>query len=413
MLTGMVIIISNVVIQIYLLQMVFDENQKKFSQTIQVALFDVMRKMYGYREGSSPESGPVKKVSNDYYVVDVNNDINAEILEYYLKKELRNAGISADFEYGIYDCETDRMVYGNYVRHSDVAFSAEVDTLLPKYPGLVYYFGIRFPHQANYIFAGQKIWVVLTIVSLIILVFFIYVVFMLLRQKRFSELQRDFVNNMAHEFKTPLTASKIALDFIINSETVKGDEKLSKYCKIIAMQNNHLNRQVERILQLSVSEKKSTSVNMHGIDLATILDTLVTSFINTGRKIILQKPDKPVQILADEIHTINALGSIIDNALKYSNPDSSVRIFLHVSEGKAVLEISDEGIGISKSDLKKIFKKFYRVPSGDIHNVKGFGLGLYYVKQVACMHRWKIKIKSNMGVGTDIVLVIKLFKNQT
>jgi len=403
----MVIIIGNVVIQIYLLQMVFSESQKKFSQTIQVALFDVIRKIYGYRESSMPESGPVKKVANDYYVVDVNNNINADVLEHYLRNEFRNAGIATDFEYGIYDCETDRMVYGNYVNYSDATAEKEIDTLLPKYPGLVYYFGIRFPNQANYIFADQKIWVILTVVSLVILLFFIFIIFMLLRQKRFSELQRDFVNNMAHEFKTPITATKIALDFIMNADAIKGDEKLNKYCNIIALQTDHLNRQVERILQLSVSEKSFSSVHRQSVDLGVVIEKVVSGFINSERNINVQKPERPVMIMADEIHTMNALNSLVDNAVKYSNPGTSIKISLFEEAGKSVLSISDEGMGIGKAEINRIFKKFYRVPSGDIHNVKGFGLGLYYVKQVAGMHGWKIKVKSTPGKGTEFIVVIK------
>jgi two-component system phosphate regulon sensor histidine kinase PhoR len=223
----MIAILSNFGIQLHLLHMAFSEGQKKFSQTVHIALLEVVRKMYGRDIGNMPETGPVKKVSNDYYVVDVNDHIRADVLEYYLKSELRRFGIEADFEYGIYDCESDQMVYGNYIS-LDTKDEDTQQGYLPKYPDLVYYFGIRFPQQANYVIGTLKIWIVLTSFSLLILLFFVFVIFTVLQQKRLSELQHDFVNNMTHEFKTPITSTKIALEYLQNNELSAADERCFK-----------------------------------------------------------------------------------------------------------------------------------------------------------------------------------------
>jgi len=407
LLLGMVIILGNIGIQLYLLQLAFNEGQKKFSQTVHIALLDVVRTMYGHDVGSIPESSPVKKVSNDYYVVDVNDHIHPDVLEFYLKNEFRKVGINTDFEYGIYDCETDRMVYGNYVQFSDEVEQVETDAYLPKYPELVYYFGIRFPDQANYVIGNQKIWIVLTSVSLIILLFFTYVIFVVFRQKRLSELQRDFVNNMTHEFKTPITACKIALDYIKNHDAIRGDERLDRYCDMILAQTDHLNNQIERILQISLSEKRAFAIHKEKIDLSQLIEKIIASFINSERNFIYNKPEQPVFTLADEVHTTSALYSLIDNAIKYSHPGTNIELSLRSAGSRVLLSVSDQGIGIGKKDLRKIFDKFYRISSGDVHNVKGFGLGLYYVKRVCVRHGWKIDVKSTPGAGSEFLITMK------
>jgi two-component system phosphate regulon sensor histidine kinase PhoR len=368
--------------------------------------------MYGHDVGSIPESSPVKKVSNDYFVVDVNDQVNPEVLEFYLKNEFRKVGINTDFEYGIYDCETDQMIYGNYVRFSDNSEPVISDTHLPKYPELVYYFGIRFPKQANYVLGNQKIWIVLTSVSLIILLFFTGIIFIVFRQKRLSELQRDFVNNMTHEFKTPITASKIALEYIKNHEAIRSDERLEKYCNLILSQTDHLNSQIERILQISFSEKRSFSIHKEMIDLSRLIEKITASFINSERDIKYTRPRKSLFIMADEVHTTSVLYGLIDNAIKYSRSNTIVNISLKSDRNKIFLTVSDKGIGIDKKDLKRIFDKFYRVSSGDVHNVKGFGLGLYYVKRVCLRHGWKIKVRSTPGVGSEFLITMKKLSNE-
>lgn len=407
---GMLAIMSSIGIQLYLLRMAFNEGQKKFSQTVHVALLETLEKIYGQVSANTPETGPIKKISNDYYIVDVNDHIDAKVLEHYLKSTFLSHGIHADFEYGIYDCETDRMVYGNYVSLSGDSKSIGSKSYLPKYPDLVYYFGIRFPSQANYVIGTLKIWIILASVTLLILLFFVYAIFMVLRQKRFSELQHDFVNNMTHEFKTPLTANKIALDYMLQDDAISQDERLSKYCRMIANQTTHLNGQIERILQISLSEKRTFSLHKEDIDLAQLVEKVGNSFLNVRREFIMKTGDKPVIVQADEVHLTSMLYSLIDNAIKYSAEHTKIEIALHVDDHKAVLLISDQGWGIERQALKKIFHKFYRVPTGNIHDVKGFGLGLYYVKRVIERHKWKIKVASRPGEGTRFSIIIPLHK---
>jgi two-component system, OmpR family, phosphate regulon sensor histidine kinase PhoR len=400
MLLGMIAILSNSGIQLYLLHQAFSEGQKKFSQTVHIALLEVVKKMYGHDIGNAPETGPVKKVSNDYYVVDVNDHIRADVLEYYLKTELRRFGIDADFEYGIYNCETDQMVYGNYISMDKKDIDETEKGNLAKYPDLVYYFGIRFPQQANYIVGSLKIWIILTSVSVIILLFFVFVIFTVLQQKRLSELQHDFVNNMTHEFKTPITSTKIALEYLRGSPIINADERFPRYMDMITSQMDHLNNHVERILEISRVDRRSFALQRKKINPVQLIEKVAGSFIDPKHILTFKLSDKTLQIFADEVHLTNVIISLIDNAIKYSKPGSTIEIGLSEQDRKAVFSVCDEGIGIDKKLIRKVFHKFYRVSTGDVHNVKGFGLGLYYVKRVCDRHGWRIHVDSTLNVGT-------------
>lgn len=407
---GLVAILGNFGLQLHLLRLAYNEQQVKFSQSVQIALLEVMRKMYNVDPGNIPETSPVKKVSNDYYVVDVNNNIDAEVLEHYLIHEFHRFGLHTDFEYAIYDCETDQMVYGDYISIGTGESDDFQRGYLPKYPDLIYYFGIRFPGQVNYVIGSLRIWIIITSVSILILIFFTYAIFIVLRQKRFSELQHDFINNMTHEFKTPLTSEKIAVEYLKNHDIIKADQRLVKYCSLIEEQNEHLNNQVEKILQISRSEKRTFSLDSRKIELVQLVDKITGSFINTGHNLNFSSQVSEANIMADELHLTNMIYSLTDNAIKYSPAGSNVYVDIK-QNNKIMISIKDEGTGIEKKHLRKIFKKFYRIPTGNVHNVKGFGLGLFYVKRVCDQHGWKISVDSTPGAGTEFRVEIPKSKS--
>lgn len=408
LIAGSLTILANFAIQVNLLRLAYKEGEKKFSQTIHIALLEVVKKIYNNTPNHMPQNNPVKKVSGDYYVVEINDHINASILEYYLKTELSNFGLITDFEYGIYNCYNDEMVYGNYIRMSSEPDKKPNDSYLPKYPDLTYYFGIRFPNQTGYIIGTLWLWIILASISLIILIFFLYAMISVLRQKRLSEMQRAFINNMTHEFKTPITAGTIAIETVSRDTSVKANDQLVKYCKIINLQFNHLNSQIDKILQVSTTEKASFPIEKKMVDLKIIIHKVIDVFNTHESKpdIETRMPDIPISIYADEIHLTNVIYSIIDNAIKYSQDKAFVKIELSKTNKRIEISISDKGIGIEKKLQKKIFQQFYRIPTGDLYKVKGFGLGLYYVKKISDKHGWKLKLESEPGKGTTIRLLI-------
>lgn len=409
--TGSLTILVNFGIQLYLLHQAFNESQKKFSQTVHIALLEVLKKMYDQNTENMPQANPVRRVSNDYFVVDVNDHIHAPVLEFYLISEFERFGIRSDFEYGIYDCEHDSMVYGSYIRLNDGEKTDSGEKYLPTYPDLVYYFTVRFPHKQQYIVGSLRIWIIFTIISAGVLVFFVYVILTVLRQRKFSELQRDFINNMTHEFKTPLTSNRIAIEFLQHSRVIKDESRLKKYVDLLAMQNDHLNRLVERMLETSILDKKNFEIDLEEMELVSFLKDIVESFgIRPGEKYEFRSEVDRVMISADHLHLGNCIYSLIDNARKYSLSEEPVVLRVIKKEKWVHVQVSDRGVGIPKAEQSKVFRRFYRISRGDIHNVKGFGLGLYYVKRICVRHGWKVRLDSSPGNGTSVTIIIPVVK---
>jgi two-component system, OmpR family, phosphate regulon sensor histidine kinase PhoR len=213
---------------------------------------------------------------------------------------------------------------------------------------------------------------------------------------------------MTHEFKTPITASKIAIETITKTKAFEEESQLTKYFKIIEDQLDHLNEQIERILQLSVSERKTLRMEKKFIDPILIIHKVAEVFFShkIPPSIKIMVPEIPVKIKADEIHFTNLIYSIVDNAIKYSVNQPVITIDLSISDDQLVLSIEDQGLGIEKRYQKKVFQKFFRVPTGNLYKVKGFGIGLYYVKKIVEKHQWKLIMESKPGEGTIFKIII-------
>jgi len=231
----------------------FNLEEKKFTQKVHIALLEVAKKLYEGKNHELPANSPINKVSNDYYIVNVDNDFEPEILEYYLKTVFKKFNITTDFEYAMYNCESDEMVYGNYVAISDTS-KKENSVYFPKHKNLVYYFAVRFPNETSYLFSSLKFWFILSFALIVILIVYVYSIFTLLQQKKYSELQRDFINNMTHEFKTPLSSILIASNYLSKQEPIQKDPKLDKYAAIIIEQSKKLNHHIEKILNIAKSD---------------------------------------------------------------------------------------------------------------------------------------------------------------
>lgn len=410
-LLGAISVAGIILIQIYWVRKAFDLKEKQFNQTIQIALRNVAEKMAEYGQFSLPSTDLINEVSTDYYAVNLNNTIDAKTLQYYLINEFGKMGINTDFEYAIYDCSSDKMVYGNYVSSQGVVENKPIKTL-PKMNTLTYYFVIYFPERSTYITGKMDNWVLTSFILLFVIVFFSYALFIILRQRRLSEVQKDFINNMTHEFKTPISTIAIASETISQPGIVNTPERLFTYSGIIHEEAARLNMQVERVLQTVKAERKEFQLNKEKIDLHELIKSIVESFnVNAKNKkgeIHLNLTAANYTILADKHHFTNVIFNLLDNAVKYSDKPPVITISTINEGAKLLLSVSDEGIGIKKEYLKRIFDKFFRVPSGNIHTVKGFGLGLSYVKSIANLHHWKIKVNSEPGKGSTFTLIIPL-----
>jgi two-component system phosphate regulon sensor histidine kinase PhoR len=406
-LIGLIAIIGILVAQLLWTKEAFTIEEKKFSQKAHVALLEVAKKLYEGTNQELPGKNPVRKISNDYYIVNIDNDFEPEILEFYLISEFKKMNITTDFEYAMYNCQSDEMVYGNYISLSEKK-QTKHSVHFPKHKNLVYYFAIRFPNETSYLFSSLRFWFVLSIALIIILLVYVYSIFTLLQQKKYSDLQRDFINNMTHEFKTPLSSILIASNYLIKQNPILQDQKLEKYTHIIIDQSNKLNQHIEKILSVAKSDNAPLVLDKKPLDVMPILESVIENIklkhpeTQIGIKTLLPS----VTIEADEFHFTNLVYNLLDNAIKYSESKPEISIAIAKVGKNLKLDFTDNGIGISSKNIPFVFDKFYRIPSQKSNEVTGFGLGLYYAKKICDLHHWKITVKCNPEKGCTFSLLI-------
>ena len=248
--------------------------------------------------------------------------------------------------------------------------------------------------------------------TLIIISAFYVTVSALLRQKKLSEIKNDFINNMTHEFKTPLATISLAVDALRNEKVVQDRQKSEYFTGIIKEENRRMNKQVETILQASLLDRQEQQLNLKPLHAHTIIQEAMENFHlqleGKGGRAELQLNAKNDLLEADEVHFMNIITNLIDNAVKYSKENLVIKITTHSTTKSFIIRIEDNGIGMSKETQRRIFEKFYRAHTGNLHNVKGFGLGLSYVKTIVEAHQGKIKVDSMVGKGTTFTLELPL-----
>lgn len=248
--------------------------------------------------------------------------------------------------------------------------------------------------------------------TLVIIAAFYLTIYALLRQKKLSEIKNDFINNMTHEFKTPLATISLAVDALKNEKVVQDRQKSEYFTGIIKEENRRMNKQVETILQASLLDRQEQQLNLASIHAHHIIEEALENFQlqldGKGGRAELQLNAKNDLINADEVHFTNLISNLIDNAVKYSKDNLLIRITTHSTSRSLVIRIEDNGIGMTKETQRRIFEKFYRAHTGNLHNVKGFGLGLSYVKTIVEAHQGKIKVDSLVGKGTTFTLEFPL-----
>lgn len=401
---GAIAIIGIVLIQIYWVRQLFNIQEEQFDVSIKVALTKVAEQMYEFNQSTLPNESTVNQRASNYYVVNINDVIDANVLEHFLTTEFEKRNLDLDFEYSIYDCSSDKMVYGDYISFSNKQEKPPKLTELPKYDEFIYYFGIYFPTKSTYLISKMQIWIFSSFVMLIVIAFYAYALFVMMKQKRLSEFQKDFIDNMTHEFKTPISTISISADVLSQPEIVQKPEKLQNYATIIKSEAGRLNNQVEKVLQMSKIEKDTFELKKEKLDLHKIvknaLANLEGGFKQKNCQIEQKLLAKKSFIEADKVHLKNTIYNLLDNALKYSKENPKIILQTQNQKNKLILSISDNGIGMDKTMQKRVFDKFFRVPTDNIHDVKGFGIGLNYVKTIVEAHGWEIELESKLGIGT-------------
>ena len=322
-----------------------------------------------------------------------------------LKKELDENNIQLDFEYGIF--RGDELSFPKPVTDSlevaNTIFQAQL------YPNDIFQKNIKlavvFPDRDSFIYRSLN-WLLIAsfVFSLIILMTFALSIFYIIRQKKISEMKSDFINNMTHEFKTPIATISVATDSITNRKVLDDPERIKYFAGMIKKENTRMNRQVEDILTIARLDKKDFEFNWETIDVHDLISDAVQGIKlqveKRGGKIELNLKAINSMVTTDRIHCTNVVYNLIDNANKYSDNTPEIVVSTINQQKGVVISVSDKGIGMSKAVQSKIFERFYRQTSGNIHNVKGFGLGLSYVKAVLEANRGNISVSSEPGKGS-------------
>ena len=389
----------------------YNFSEKKFRESTTVALKEVAWQILlaSGNTSSFDSLSPVEIVSGSYYFVNINSAIDKELLKIHLTEQFKNHEIYNDFEFAIYNPVSEQMDEGILISNGEEKPSEYVFQTNEKYTN---YFGIHFPNRSSFFVSQLSIWYFLTALLVIIILFFGYTLTVIIRQRQLSEVQKNFINNLTHELKTPISSIAIASSVLNNEEILKTPERLFTYARIIQEQNMRLSKNVEKVLNLASLEKNRIHLNLEEINLIEIVNEIAGHFKQTdfGQKanIWISNIDSKLNILGDRFHFSNLILNILENGVKYCEKKPELKIDINRKKNNIEISVTDNGIGIPKDQRKKIFTKFYRVPTGNIHNVKGFGLGLDYVQKIVLAHKWKIKVDENPEGGSIFKLIIPI-----
>ncbi len=342
--------------------------------------------------------------------------VNFRILDQDIKAELINNGINIPYHFTV-STQDGREVY-RCPDYSDEGseFTYTQTLYRNESPSRMGVLRVHFPDINSYIFSSIRFMIPSIVFTLILIVTFIFTIVVSFRQKRYSEMKNDFINNMTHELKTPIASISLAAQ-MLNDDTVPKTDKMIKHLVgVISDETKRLRFLVEKVLQMSMFDRKKSSFKKKRLDLNEMVESIANSFSlrveHTGGKIFVDIEAVDSTIYVDEVNFQNVIFNLMDNAVKYHKPEQPLNVTLKTwnDDKWLYLSVSDNGLGMKKEDLKKIFEKFYRVHTGNVHDVKGFGLGLAYVKKVVDLHDGEIKVDSDLGKGTTFTIKLPVIK---
>ena len=386
-----------ITVQTYWFAKAFNVAEKQFDHNVQMALKKVA--------DSVSDGSEIKKLSSNFFFVNTHSALNNAELSKLLRTEFNTRDLDVQYELGIYRADDDTLVYGNYIEATQKKLLPS-DGQLRSYSGEKN-FAIYFPRKVSYLAGQLDIWIFSTIILLLMMGFFAYAIASLLRERKFAELKSDFVNNMTHEFKTPVTNINIAAEIL--KQKYSGIEGAGIYLDILLRENEKLRHKIDQVLTGSRFEFKNrpafTSVDVHDL-IKNCAEAFELKIRQRNGDLNLELNAQSQFINGDRELLVQAINNIIDNAEKYS-PNIPRITVKTIDNGRDIeIRVIDNGIGIANEIRTRVFDKFFRVSTGDVHSVKGFGLGLSFVKSVIDKHRGRVQLLGALNVGTEVRILL-------
>ena len=348
----------------------------------------------------------------------IEDRVNFKNLDQYIKSGLIDNGIGDfDYHFKVVDSEG-REVYRCSDYSDEGSESSYAQPLfLNDPPARMSIVKVHFPGKKDYIFDSVSFMIPSMIFTFVLLITFVFTLYIVFRQKKLTEMKNDFINNMTHEFKTPISTISLAAQMLNDPAVGKSPAMFQHISGVINDETKRLRFQVEKVLQMSMFDRQKATLKPKELDANELIKGVVHTFAlkveRYNGKIDTELEAADANIFADEMHITNVIFNLMDNAVKYKRPDVDLHLLVKTwnEPGKLMISIQDNGIGIKKENLKKIFEKFYRVHTGNLHDVKGFGLGLAYVKKIITAHKGTIRAESELKGGTKFIIALPLIKN--
>src|SRR5579871_1981391 len=405
------LIATIILVQLYWLKKVYSLEQRQFNTNVVKGIRGVFEDL---EMNDNPAMNLHDLIANpgpNYFLFKADTIPERDSLTFYLRKEFEDFDVLTDCKLGAFSSSKGKYVYEEYIPSPATRYPVQNVSDLAVLDKDFDHILLYFPHRSNYIVEQMGLWIASSVALLITLISLAISLFYFYRQKFLAEIQKDFVNNFTHEFKTPLAVMKIAADVLSQESITQQPHRLERYASIIKSQTEHLQNQVARLLRVASAEKNALPIEKENIEAQQLIEQAINKvqplIEERKAKVDLKMEDHGAQIHADKAHLELAVVNLLENALKYSD-EPKILIETGKTESDFFISVKDNGIGIEKKYFKNIFKKFYRVPTGDVHNVKGFGLGLNFVKRIIDAHDGKIKVNSLPGIGTEFRLLIPL-----
>lgn len=344
---------------------------------------------------------------------DIAERVSPELIQKALKKELGNNGIDMNFEYAVSRSNNSMAFKSKHFQLNEKQHYYQIGLFPDDFINSPNYLTLYFPERRNFLIQSVGL---MGIISAFIILFlsitFAFMLYIIYRQKKLSDMKSDFVNNLTHELKTPISTISLASQMLSDKSIPLQDKNTDRISDIITQESKRLGYQVEKVLQMAKFDQGQIHLKFREVHLNDLIENVISNFtlqIESKDGILIPSLHAENDVInADEVHMTNVISNLLDNASKYTDKKPEIIIETRNERNYLIMVIRDNGIGISKANLKRIFDKFYRVPTGNVHNVKGFGLGLSYVHKIVEEHQGNISVESELGVGSSFIIKIPL-----